>query len=60
MHTISEVVILLGLFLLSYGIFFNMNLIISGGVVMMCGSCISIITMRSYQELVEDEVSDDA
>ena len=59
MHAISGHVILLGLFLLSYGIFFNMNLIISGGIVMMCGSCISIITMRSHQELIEEEFSEE-
>jgi hypothetical protein len=59
MHTISEVVILLGLFFISYGVFFDINLISVGVISMMCGSCISIISMRSYQELVEEEVSDD-
>jgi Kef-type K+ transport system membrane component KefB len=59
MHTISEIVILLGLFFISYGVFFDINLISLGVISMMCGSCISIISMRSYQELVDDEVSDD-
>lgn len=59
MHTISEVVILLGLFFISYGVFFDINLITLGVISIMCGSCISIISMRSYQELVEAEFSDD-
>jgi Kef-type K+ transport system membrane component KefB len=55
LHTISGHVILLGLFFISYGILFNITLIISGVIVMACGSCINIVSMRSYQELIEEE-----
>lgn len=60
MHAISGHVILLGFFLLSYGIFFDINLITVGVISMICGSSISIVSMRSDQERIYDEFSVDA
>ena len=51
----------LGLLLTSYGIFaVNMPLVSSGILIMMCGSCTALVAMKSHQELLEDELSDDA